>query len=78
MTFKPSLSNLLQYKIGGDGVYWEPKFVLHNKWMAPNQITNCMELLINGMDLMNWTKYTMCDSSNELQKKKLFSWFECT
>ena len=29
------LPNLLQYYNRGGGVYWDPKFVLRNKWTAP-------------------------------------------
>ena len=29
------LPNLLQYYNRGEGVYRDPKFVLHNKWTAP-------------------------------------------
>ena len=27
--------NLLQYYNRGGGVYWDPKFVLRNKWTSP-------------------------------------------
>ena len=30
------LPNLLQYYNRGGGVHWDPKFVLRNKWTAPN------------------------------------------